>query len=195
MRELDKVIEAYIDEKIQPWNLTMHPNSVLILALKAMIGIKEEGVNSGALVTSIQDTVGGPDHWAWCMSIQQTGVAYVEKKMIQTCSLYASEHCLTVLNNERAKRRVHVNPFIGALAIWRLGKTTNGHVGLVTDVVGERIVCIEGNTGGGDGVNRDGDGVYEKVRWPQSGGAMRIAGYVELKWTPREYAVPSWPPN
>ncbi len=39
-----------------------------------------------------------------------------------------------------------------------------GHVGMVTGIDGDGIHTIEGNTSGGSGVDRNGGGVYQKVR-------------------------------
>lgn len=38
-----------------------------------------------------------------------------------------------------------------------------GHTGIITQVLDDYVITIEGNTGGG-GINRDGDGVYKKKR-------------------------------
>jgi hypothetical protein len=195
MRELNPLIEAYIDERIERYNQTVSPNALMIRALKAMVGIHEEGGdNRGPLVAAIQDTVGGPDPLAWCMSLQQTAVAYVEKKLSMVCDLAESEHCLTVLSAaERHKRNVKV-PAPGDLIIWQHGASTDGHVGCIT-MVGDYFQCIEGNTAGHDQrtgvVSREGDGVYETMRSRNGSQNMKVAGFVRLQFEPRGKSLPN----
>lgn len=46
-------------------------------------------------------------------------------------------------------------PVVGALAVWRNGRSQFGHIGIVTQVNGERFQCLEGNTnseGGREGI-------------------------------------------
>lgn len=189
MRELNPVIEKHIDGKIEKFDKTILPNALLVRALRAMVGIHEEGGNNrGKLVSAIQDTVGGPDAWAWCMSLQQTAVAYVEKKLGLVCDLAESEHCLTVLAAAKKSKKNVNEPSAGDLIIWQHGNTSSGHVGCIISV-GDQLRCIEGNTAGRDErtgvVSRDGDGVYETVRSRKGSGSMKVAGFVRLSFQPK----------
>lgn len=50
---------------------------------------------------------------------------------------------------------VSKKPVVGALAVWRSGKTAFGHIGIVTQVNSDRFQCCEGNTnseGGREGL-------------------------------------------
>lgn len=189
MRELNPLIEKLINDKIGGYDETT-PNELVVRALQAMLGIHEEGGNNrGILVSAIQDTVGGPDHWAWCMSLQQTAVAFVEKKFSMVCDLAESEHCLTVFNAAKKAKRILKKPEIGSLVVWQHGYTQSGHVGCVTRISAMKdgwFVCIEGNTGGGSGIEREGDGVFEKIRNAQGSKEMRVLGYVKLSFLPKK---------
>lgn len=190
MRELNPLIERYIDDRIEkPENVS--PTALFLRALQAMVGIQESGGNNrGPLIAAIQDTVGGPDAWAWCMSLQQTAVAYVEKKLGLVCDLAESEHCLTVLNEAKRRKQNVAVPSPGDLIIWQHGDTQSGHVGAIVKT-GDYFACIEGNTAGHDSrtgqLSRDGDGVYETLRSKNgSKGGMRVAGFVRLGWSHRQ---------
>ncbi len=186
MRVLNKLIEDYIDERIAKWEPSIQPTDLKILALKAMIGIHEEGGdNCGALVSAIQATVGDPDHWAWCMSLQQTSVAYTEKKLGITSSLMANEHCLTVFNDSVKRKITSDTPIPGDLIIWQQGDTQAGHTGCVIGVNDDYLICIEGNTGDGIGIVRDGDGVYLRKRARGKIGLMKPLGFVRAPWLPQ----------
>ena len=70
-----------------------------------------------------------------------------------------------------------------------LGKaTTSGHVGIVIRLLpdsinGSRVETIEGNTGNGAGVVREGDGVYRRVRSLAGSDTMKVKGFLRC-WNP-----------
>jgi len=147
-------------------------------AMEAMIGIKEEGGNnSGPDVEAIQETIGGHSKEAWCMGTVQTAVAFVEVVTGFSSKFPVTEHCLTALEKSVIKL---MNPKLGTVCIWQHGSTTNGHTGVVTCVLGpNEFETIEGNTGTGQGINRDGDGVYKRTRSLHSAGDMHIRAFLE----------------
>lgn len=181
MRELNPLIEEYIDGRIAPYESTDSPHAILLKALHSMVGIQEEGGNNrGALVSAIQDTVGAADAWAWCLSLQQTAIAYVEKKLQVVCDVLPHEHCLTLFNDAKKRKKIVNEPIPGDLIIWQHGATTSGHVGCVIEA-GPQLLCIEGNTAADSGtVVRDGDGVFLKKRSRLGAGSMRVLGFVRL---------------
>lgn len=187
MRELNPLIEKYVDDRIEKFTQEISPTALLLRCLRAMVGIHEEGGNNrGPLVAAIQDTVGGPDAWAWCMSLQQTAVAYVEKKLGVVCDLAESEHCLTVLQEAKRRKATVLVPAPGDLIVWQHGDSQSGHVGCITKV-GDYLECIEGNTSGHDArtgvVSREGDGVYVNLRSKNGAKGMKVVGFVRLSWS------------
>ncbi len=158
--------------------------SVFVYALEACVGIREQGGNNrGPLVSLIQDTVGGPDAVAWCMSLIQTGLAYAEKKTGVKSPLVASEHCLTTWQDSPRSSRVKAIPARGAIAIWQKGTSSSGHTGIVLEYSTRRMKMVEGNTESGlatDGsIQRDGGGVYLTDRGTGRIGTMRLLGFLK----------------
>ena len=77
------------------------------------------------------------------------------------------------------------DPEPGCLIVWRKFKnnqpTPSGHVGIVVEVLdGGKVRTIEGNTGAGVGVKRDGDGVFAKERSVTGFGDMRVRGFLRV---------------
>ena len=75
-RNLEKKMEQWLDAKLANNGLAQDAikkkdaRLVFRLAAEACVGIKEQGGNNqGPMVSLIQDTVGGPDHVAWCKVI------------------------------------------------------------------------------------------------------------------------------
>ena len=68
---------------------------------------------------------------------------------------------------------------------WKGGQPTQaGHIAVVAEVVDEHTVrTLEGNTGAstvlGQGVERERDGVYERVRSIRGAGPMRVKGFLQ----------------
>lgn len=151
---------------------------MFVKAMEAMIGVSEKGGNnSGADVESIQDTVGRAEKEAWCMGTVQTAVAFVEVVTGLGSRFPVTEHCMTALANSVVK---YMNPKRGLVCIWQHGTSQAGHTGVVCDVTPPNdFMCIEGNTGPGGGVVREGDGVYKKARSIHKVGDMSVRGFLE----------------
>ena len=154
----------------------MEPTELFLHALKASLGVKEQGGNNkGQYVEMVQRAVGPSVGEPWCMSLQQAALAFVEATLGIKSRVAAGEHCLTVL----AQSGSVSFPQRGDLVIWQHGATTNGHVGAITSVWGSKILTtIEGNTSDGIGIDRDGDGVYMRLRPMGAVGSMKIAGFI-----------------
>lgn len=157
--------------------------TIMRLAAQACVGIKEVGNNSGPMVTLIQETVGGPDHVAWCMSFVQTCIAYAELKTGIESPIFTTEHCLTCWTESPIFQRVRILPLAGAIIIWQHGKSDAGHTGIVESCDGVNMYCFEGNTGGGldvhGKVTRDGDGIYHTHRSMDKTGDMHVLGFLK----------------
>ncbi len=179
---------SFLDEKLSGNGLAVQAiakkdaRTLMRLAAQACVGIREEGGNNtGPMVTLIQETVGGPDHVAWCMSLVQTCIAYAELKTGLKSPIFASEHCLTVWNETPIAQRVRLLPLAGAIVIWRHGTSSSGHTGIVDSCDQERFYAFEGNTSSGlvgGEVERSGDGVYFTNREIHGSGDMRVLGFL-----------------
>lgn len=139
-------------------------------------GTKESGGdNRGPDVEAFQRSVdqvaaGEP----WCMAFIQ----FVGKRAGGT-NLFPSEHCLTVWERSSSSLR-RIKPTAGSVAIWKKRGTRQGHAGIVVLEQGVTIVTIEGNTGPGPGIEREGDGVYLKTRlaYRTDTGSMELVGFL-----------------
>ncbi len=113
-----------------------------------------------------------------CMAFVQFCLQQVEQIENIRSNVFHSEHCLTVWN--KTDKTLHSNkPEPGYIVIWQHGDTTQGHTGIVTDVVDDNhFGTIEGNTADGSGVVRDGDGVYHRTRSIVGAGSMKVLGFI-----------------
>ena len=151
--------------------------------------IERGGDNKGQIIELFQMAVDGKAHGeAWCMSLVQFCVKktddfiagifpeYQGKRAI----LYSSEHCRTVWIKSPSELRLEL-PEIGSIAVWQFGDTTAGHTGIVVAVDLQRGIfwTIEGNTSpGGNGIEREGDGVFLKKRYLTSSSSFRLLGFL-----------------
>lgn len=154
------------------------------------IGTKETGGdNKGQIVEMFQKAVDGKAQGeAWCLAfaqfcIQQVDRLYDEMTLSSNApsNLIKTEHCLTLWNASKAFR---TTPEVGCLVLWQHFKdgkaTASGHVGVVKEVHDTKIVTIEGNTGDGAGIVREGDGVFLRERPLTNLGNMHILGYLKV---------------
>lgn len=88
-------------------------------------------------------------------------------------------HCMTNVRKMRALKLLSADPVPGALWLARHGATDSGHAGIVTDVNGANMATIEGNTSPGKaGSQRNGDGIYARVRDIRCNGDLVTQGFV-----------------
>ena len=135
-------------------------NQLVDEALRWAGTTEEGGDNRGPSVEQFQRAVDGKaDGTAWCMAFVQ----YCLMK-IGGSHLYKSEHCLTVWNKSPLEARTD-KPRPGDIVIWRVKGTIMGHTGIVVGF-GEpgQMLTVEGNTGVGGELEREGDGVFVKRR-------------------------------
>lgn len=160
----------------------------LILEAKRWVGVREKGGdNKGKEVELFQKAVDGKAQGeSWCLGFVQFCVL----KVLRETTLYKTEHCLTLWNKTPKEYRLEA-PIPGAIMVWQHAGTSSGHVGIVTRVAGDNINTIEGNTGDGAGVVREGDGVYERTRSKKGTTSMQVLGWIKpyQEWS-RTYEVP-----
>lgn len=166
---------------------------MLIAEAKRWVGTSEEGNNSGQIIESFQKVVDGvAGKEAWCMAFVQSCLKYTRyyyDVFVGTTSgpanIPLTEHCMTAWNKTPAQFRSD-KPVVGSVVIWnhyQNGKPSfNGHTGIVTGIKDDEFfTTIEGNTGPSAGVQREGDGVYEKTRSVKGLGNMHVVGFL-LPW-------------
>lgn len=170
-------------------NLNEVAYGLLLNEANSWIGTKESPTNKGQLVELFQKVVDGKAQGeAWCMAFvqwcvrrayKQFAIAHPHVSGYLDNVLFASEHCLTVWHKTPALART-TNPYPGCIVIWQHGDTSSGHTGIVVAMLpGDKMATIEGNTGSGQGVVREGDGVYSRVRSIKGEGNMKVVGFLE----------------
>jgi len=192
MRKLEKKMIDYLDKKLagnglaQEMIATKDARGLFILAAQACVGIRESGGNNkGPMVALIQDTVDGPDSWAWCMSFVMTCLAYAELKTGIKSPIVSGEHCMTVWNKTPKSQRVKIRPLPGAIAIWNYPPGQSGHTGILHEYENKpgKMRLFEGNTESGltkDGViQNDGGGVYHTERSTKGSSKMKLVGFLK----------------
>jgi hypothetical protein len=188
-RKIEQKLFDHIDEKLKSNGAAQHAietqdaRSLVVYAAEALVGVREIGGNNkGPVVELIQETIGRTSREAWCMAFVQSCIAYVEKKISVPSRLFPSEHCLTVWENSPKAQRVKHHPKPGAIAIWKHGKSQNGHTGFVTEFMGKTFEAVEGNTEAGivkGEVERDGGGVYLTKRNSLGTGSLKVVGFLK----------------
>lgn len=192
MRKIEDKMIKFLDAKLIANGLAQDAvnkkdaRTLFVCAMEACVGIREVGGNNkGPIVTLIQETVDGPDHVAWCMSMVQTAVAYVEQKLGVKSPIFCSEHCLTVWGKTPKTQRVKAVPARGAIVIWQHGTSQSGHTGVVLEYahVPGKMACVEGNTESGlnksGTIERDGGGVYKTERSIVKNGNLKVVGFLK----------------
>jgi hypothetical protein len=162
---------------------------LLVNECKKWIGIKEVGGdNKGQMVERWQKAIDQKaSQEAWCMAFVMSMIIDIDKLCLnvfadtQMSSINKSEHCLTVWNTAPSRLKFQT-PLPGYIAIWQHGNTTLGHAGIVVEGMNHNyeFKTVEGNTGDGSGVIREGDGVYLRTRSLKSQGAMKLLGFLSV---------------
>jgi len=156
----------------------------IALAL-AQCDIREVGGNNmGHTVGLIQDVIGGVtpggNGLAWCMSMQQVIVAFIEDYLQKESPFPADLEVLSVYQLAlKVPGLVSVTCEQGAVACARHGDTSNGHAMLVLQAgPGNIMTTFEGNTNLAG--SRDGDGAYIKTRDKFRNGNLQTLGFVRI---------------
>jgi hypothetical protein len=172
------------------------PNSLaeklLVNEASRWVGVTEQGGNNhGQMVEIFQMAADkSADGESWCASFAIcycTEQADKQYKIVDPNAkeklLFVAEHCMTVWRNTPVSQRVE-KPYAGCIVIWQHYSngvpTENGHTGIVTKATKDFLYTIEGNTGKGDGIVRDGDGVYARKRKFEGEGDMKLVGFLKV---------------
>lgn len=166
---------------------------LLVWSARLWVGMTEVGGNNrGQVVERFQRAVDGKASGEpWCAAFALFCVDMVDGLAAiigggEPSALYRSEHVQTIwLRSPETLRLPRPQP--GCMMLWQHWKggqpTQAGHIAVVAEVVDEHTVrTLEGNTGApmglGQGVEREGDGVYERVRSIRGTGPMRVKGFL-----------------
>ncbi len=186
-REIEPEMVAWLDKRLEKNPIFQKAlaekdaREIYALANEACVGIREVGGNNrGPMVVLMQKTIGGAGREAWCMSGQQTCIAYAELKTGIKSPIYPSEHCQTVWRKTPKAQRVKLIPMRGALGIWGdIGKDT-GHCCMIRSADQKRWLAVEMNTESGvdknGDLNRDGGGCYLTERSTAATKKRKILG-------------------
>lgn len=155
------------------------------------VGVKEVGGdNSGQLIEMFQRSVDGKaQREAWCLSFLFFCIQEVDKatnaillQSTKPTELKPTKHCMTLLRN--SQKQLLKTPEVGSIMLWefiRNGKSTDtGHAEVVIEVHKDHVVTVGGNTSDGSGVNRNGDGVYRRVRSVLGTPNMLVRGFLKV---------------
>lgn len=159
-------------------------NELLALAV-TFLGIKENTEEGKKFIATFLASVGLSGNLPWCAAFVSYCIEQIEKKHGPS-GVVQSAGVMDMWNRTPKEFRVQ-SPEKGAVAIYQSQKngklTSTGHAGLVLDYSKTNIFnTIEGNTGSGDGINRDGDGVYKKNRpFPSTYASLVLRGFI-LPW-------------
>jgi len=156
------------------------PTDLLMRTAAACVGIKEEGGdNKGRMVELFQRVVGTPMRQSWCMDFMQACINYAECVKGVRSPLIATEGCLALWNACHVEYSV-VAPEPGDLIIWQLGDGPHGHVGIVMGQDELHYETIEGNTSDSNVLDRNGDGVYRKMRLKGGSETFKEVGFLRV---------------
>jgi hypothetical protein len=155
------------------------------------VGVTEVGGdNSGQIVEMFQKSVDGKaQREAWCLSFIFFCIQEVDKlansiflQSLHPTLLKPTKHCMTLFR--ASKPQILKTPEVGSIMLWeyvRNGKPTDqGHAEVVLEVHQDHVVTVGGNTSDGQQVNRDGDGVYKRVRSVLGSPTMVVRGYLRV---------------
>jgi hypothetical protein len=170
--------------KLQPHNM----RALLTQEALRWVGVQEEnGDNKGQLVEIFQRAVTLEPGMPWCAAF----VIYCLDRVKAQAScldmyapaskIYRTGHVLTMWNNSPIGNRVSgANVMPGDLMLWQLNGSDAGHVGIVlsNNTSKGSFQTIEGNTGPGVEVERNGDGVFIKNRLSDGYGTMQVLGWL-----------------
>lgn len=140
----------------------------VISTLAGQVGVKElTGKNDGKEVEAYLKAVGLGKGYAWCQAFLFWGFDKSAKEVGKTNPMPKTAGVLDCWNKSKDYQvKKGDRPQVGDVFAMDFGKGT-GHTGIVTDVQGDYINTIEGNTSADPTLpseDRDGQGVYRRRR-------------------------------
>lgn len=180
-RILPLELKEHFDKTCGPFEDLESPTAIFLTIVKSCTGIAEVGHNGGKIVELFQASVGIPKGSPWCLAFPQGVIAYVESLTGIKSGLAATGHCLGLWNASAGIYAV-TEPRPGDLIIYRHRGTSSGHAAVIQEVQLADFLTVEGNTGPGRDIEREGDGVYSKKR-PRGGSkTFEERGFLRPFW-------------
>lgn len=156
---------------------------LLIETAKNFIGVKEFQDNDGAVVEMFQKAVDGvASKEAWCAGFTMYCLNRVQEiTNIKDC-VFRTESVIECWQRSPFTARKE-EPEPGDIVLWWFFKdgqpTMKGHMGIVTEVNADTFKTVEGNTSDGQGIVREGDGVYERTRTFKGSATFQLLGFLD----------------
>lgn len=155
----------------------------LVLVSRKYIGQTEKPGNSGFTDAEFEKRMkacGWAKGQAWCAYFCELVCREAYQGKDEELKLLFSPSAVITYENFKNAGRVSDTPTPGSLAVWRYGKTWQGHIGVVTEILSENFFkTIEGNTNAIGG--REGYIVAEKTRklkQPYSAKGLNLIGFI-----------------
>lgn len=159
---IDKVRERMEAKYPNFWDLAGAERRLLVMAyLCDQLKVREDGGNNrGVWVNVFLQSAGVDPGNPWCAA----AVTFASKVAKAKCPKDSPAAVRGWLNWAKTMGFLVEAPQRGSICMHQTTETT-GHIALVVKVIGVWVYSIEGNTGSGDkGSQRDGDGMYRRVR-------------------------------
>lgn len=183
-KNLHQDIIDLLDKKIpagywQDEDIHIPARIVRVCEVLESLKIREDGGNNkGEMIGKIQAIIGpyNPkgDGQAWCLSLVQVVVAYIELKTGLSSQVFPTEGCVACFDGSR---KISVNkPQVGDIFIWKKVGSWQGHAGIILEVLESgMMITYEGNTGSDD---RDGEGAHVRTRKLSGAGNLKHYGFL-----------------
>lgn len=148
--------------------------TLLIKEAEKWLGIDETNPGIDNIRKAVNNTADGEP---WCVAFVMYCARTVGLRFGKEPSLYMTELAYDLWDKSpKACRLLHPEP--GCVVVWNYPGTIRGHAGIVTEVTGNYLHTIEGNTSI-DGKSKAPHGVYRRLRMTGGAGAMKILGYLK----------------
>lgn len=148
---------------------------------RAWVGTQEAGGNNqGRHVERFQRSIGSwAKHQPWCASFVSYCIWECERITNKLSPIAKNASVEQMWLKTPFKCRVE-KPTPGCLVLFKSVKGTGGHIGIVTDASKFPVISsIEGNTSPSPGVEREGDGVFEKTHNMEKLKGFKLVGYLD----------------
>lgn len=145
---------------------------------RSYLHVRETSLNCSRDIERFLRSVGLPCGYAWCAAFVRycldAGRAVYPTVRSAAARAYVTHESIPAKHVRKGYRTIAR----GWLAVWTHSASWTGHIGIVERPGDRMITTIEGNTSSGDGVNRDGDGVYRRTRTIPLVASTRL----QLRW-------------
>lgn len=152
-------------------------------------GKTEQRKNSADWLTDLMKKSGNPAAWQppepYCIAAALAVWNIILRKHNMEIPFHPSKSTQTCYDNAKLKGFIGDSPSVGDIVIYRKGDTWQGHAGIVTKVMDDRICTTEFNTSSNHAGNqRDGEGCYPRTRlfkdFQKSSNHLWIRGYIKM---------------